>query len=52
MQGLKVEEIRSVPSGAEKCRNLLRLPDDEEFGEINPVFMRVWEIDKTDLTTN
>lgn len=29
MQGLKVEEIRSVPSGAEKCRNLLRLPDNE-----------------------
>ena len=31
MHGVKVGEIRSVPNGAEKCRNLLRLPDDEEF---------------------
>lgn len=29
MHGVKVGEIRSVPSGAEKCRNLLRLPDKD-----------------------
>ena len=31
---------------------MIRNPDDEKFGQINPVFMRVCELDKTDLTTN
>lgn len=33
-------------------KSYLTSPNDEKFGQINPVFMRVCELDKTDLTTN